>query len=106
MSEATSKQAPPIYFANLVTLTVTVDEAVLEFRRTTSPHKETKLKTDVPVTVIPAPTPDQIMAIDPVATVVLTYTAAQALRENLGNMLAQVDKARRAGEKDPWKASK
>jgi hypothetical protein len=106
MSEATSKQEPPMYFANLVTLTVTVDEAVLEFRRFTSPHKETKIIPDGSVTVIPAPTHDQVMAIEPIARVVLTYTAAQALRDILVNMLAPVDKARRAGEKDPWKMLK
>ena len=102
MTEAASKQEPPTYFANLVSLTVTVDEAVLEFRRVTSLHKETKI-TPGSVTPIPALTHDQAMAIDPIVRVVLTYTAAQGLRDILTNMLAQTDKARRAGEKDPWK---
>jgi hypothetical protein len=86
-------------------MTVTVDEAVLEFRRLTLPHKEIKMEPAGSVTVIPAPTHDQAMAVEPIARVVLTYTAAQALRDTLGNMLAPVDKARRAGEKDPWKTA-
>jgi hypothetical protein len=105
MSEATSRQEPPTYFANLVTMTVTVDEAVLEFRRLTLPHKEIEYRPAGSVTVIPAPTQDQILAVEPIARVVLTYTAAQNLRQILENMLAPVDKARRAGEKDPWKTA-
>jgi hypothetical protein len=40
MSEGVSTNEPPTYFANIVTLQVTVDETVLKFRRYLLPHKE------------------------------------------------------------------
>lgn len=103
MSEVAGNQEPPTYFANIVSLQVTVDETVLEFRRYLLPHKEQlKLSPAGPVIPIPEPTPEQLLAAEPIARVVLTYTAAQALRQNLNNMLPGVEMARKTGEK-PWK---
>ncbi|GEM_PF-3990635 len=102
MSEGAGKQEPPTYFANIVTLQLTVDETVLEFRRYIAPHKEQlKLKQLGATIPVPAPTPEQIFEVEPVVRVVLTFTATQALRQHLNSMLPELERARTTGEQ-PW----
>lgn len=88
MSEGAGKQEPPTYFANIVTLQVNADETVLEFRRSMTPQREQlKMQPFEEVVSIPPPTPEKVFEVDPVARVVLTFSAAEALRANLNNML-------------------
>ncbi len=104
MTEGTATQGPPTYFANIVTLQVTADEVILELRRYLQPHKDILLNPTQQVdehVIIPAPTPAQLFAEEPIARVVLTYTAAESLRRNLSSMLPNVERARKTGE-NPW----
>jgi len=102
MSEGAGKQEPPTYFANIVTIQVNADETVLEFRRIMTPHRvQLKLQPSEGMTPVPPPTPENIFEVDPVARVVLTFTAAQALRTNLNNMLPAAEIARKTGV-PPW----
>lgn len=102
MSEDAGQQEPPTYFANIVTVLINADETVLEFRRILTPHRE-HLKMQQPGTTvpIPPPTPEKLLEVDPVARVVLTFTATQALRQHLNSMLPEVEKSRKTGEQ-PW----
>ena len=104
MAEGTGTQAPPTYFANLVSMNITVDEVVLELRRYFQPHRELMLtprgKTEERIK-IPVPTPEQLFAEEPIARVVLTYSAAKTLKQNLENLFPAFDRARKTGE-DPW----
>lgn len=99
MSEDAGKQEPPTYFANIVTMQVNADETVLEFRRIITPHREQlKVQPSGGVIQIPAPTAEKIFEVDPVARVVLTYSAVKGLRENLNSILPGAEKARKTGE--------
>ncbi len=99
MSEGAEKQEAPTYFANVVTVNINVDELVMEFRRILIPHKE-QLKTSRPEApiFIPPVAPEKILDIDPVARVVLTITAARALKQHLDDMLPKIEEARKTGE--------
>jgi len=102
LSEGAGKQEPPTYFANIVTLNITADETSLEFLRILTPHKEIlKMPPSGKVILIPPVQPEQIIGTDPVVRVVLTYTAAQSLRQFLNDMLPEIERARKSGER-PW----
>jgi hypothetical protein len=83
----------PTFYANFVTMTLNTDELVMEFRRIDKPHRET-----IALPIIPAPTTEEIMRIDPIARVVLTFTSAKALHQFLGNTLPGAEKSRKTGE--------
>ncbi len=93
MTENEHPQSPPTYFANWVTLTVNTDELAIEFRRVDRPHRETADQT-----LIPGPSPQDALNREPLARVVVTYTAAKALWEYLNNTMPRVAEARRTGE--------
>jgi len=92
-------QGVPTYHSNIVTSNLTTDDLTIELRRVDLPH-ERFLKAQVPgqpLTMIPPPTPADIMALPPVARVVLTYSAARALKQYLDVALPRAEEARRAG---------
>jgi len=104
MTEDTGAKVPPTYFANIVTLHVTVDEITLELRRFVQPHKEIlsglKQPAAEPIT-LPTITPAKLFAEEPMARIVLTFSAAQDLKQNLDKMLPTFEQARRTGG-SPW----
>lgn len=95
MTEETGKQEPPTYFANVATTILNVDEMTVEFRRYTPPHKEVFKRTGKEMVPVPAPPPEEIYQLEPVARVVLTFTAARALKQYLDAAFPEIEKQRR-----------
>lgn len=91
MLDSTNGDAP-IHYANIVTVTVDPDAAYLELRRYIRPHRELFSQ---PGPATAEPTEDSILTQEPIARVVLTYTAAKALHASLGDLIPQMDRARR-----------
>jgi len=93
MADGSAAEQPPTYYANWVTLTVNTDELVIELRRIDRPHRET-----ASMPVIPGAKPEEVLLRDPIARVVMTYTAAKSLREYLNNTMPRVEASRKTGE--------
>jgi|KBSSwiStaDraftv2_1062776.scaffolds.fasta_scaffold85456_3 hypothetical protein len=89
----------PTFYANIVTSNLSTDDLTMEFRRIDRPHNEVmSLETPgAPLTIIPPPGPAQILALPPVARVVLTYTAAKVLKDYLDGALPRAEQARKMG---------
>jgi len=97
---AEREQPPPTYYANFATSALNADELVMELRRINKPHREI-LRPDAgpgPFTVIPPIEPAEIMSSEPIARVVLTFTAAKALKQYLHNTLPAIEESRRTGK--------
>lgn len=86
---------PPIYFANLVTTILNVDELTMEFRRYISSHMDLLKTPSQQVKLIPPPSPQEITQLEPVARVVLTFTAAKALKQQLDQVFPQIEQQRK-----------
>jgi len=96
MIDDLSAQELPTYFANIVTSLLNPDEMVMEFRRYLAPHK-TMLKSGAdPVTFIPPASPEQILQSEPVARVVLTFSAVRILKQYLDAALPQIENQRKS----------
>jgi hypothetical protein len=97
-------EAPaPTFYANFVTSILTVDDLVMELRRVDRTHREMlSTMTAAPVTApfipLPSITPADIMALEPIARVVLSFSAAKALKEYLDNALPAAEESRRTGK--------
>lgn len=89
-------EEPPTYFANVVTMILNVDDMTIEFRRYMPPHKELFKTTGKEMIPIPAPSPQEIYQVEPVARVVLTFTAVKMLKQYLDTALPQIEKERKA----------
>lgn len=98
MGEPTEEVQGPTYFANIVTSQFNVDELTLEFRRFIPSHRKLSLKSGVQIQSVPPPSPQEVMEQEPVARVVLTFTAAKSLKEYLDQTIAKVESARKAGQ--------
>lgn len=85
------------YYANLVSVHVTVDEVSLEFRRWMLPHREIWKQTAGGKKPPTQPSDEDVYAIDPVAKVVIAFTGAKALKEQLDSLLPQIEKLRKQG---------
>jgi len=94
MPEATGWHGTPTYFANVVTLNITVDEVVIELRRFFQAHKDLALDTQA-LKPISAPSPDEIFKLEPIARVVLTFSTAKALMQLLDQAVPQFEQKRR-----------
>ena len=97
MSEPNGAQEPPTYYANIVTSNMNVDELTLEFRRFSVPHREFVKAGAADVVSVPPAEPTKIMEEEPLATVVLTFTAAKALKEYLDKIFPAIEEARHQG---------
>ena len=104
MTDAKDQPPAPTYYANFVTSMLTVDDLLLELRRVDRPHRDwlttppaakSAAGTFAPV---PAPTPAEIMASEPIARVVMTFSSAKALRDYLDTTLPAIEEARRTGK--------
>ncbi len=85
----------PVYYANVVTVHVSVDEVTLECRRYMPEHKEIWRLTQGGKQAPPALTDEQVYNVPPVAKVVMTFTAARLLRDNLTELLQQIEQQRK-----------
>jgi hypothetical protein len=90
----------PTYHANFVTSNLNVDELVLELRRADKPHRENLTpagEAAAPLTFLRPLTPQEILAVDPVARVVMTFSAARSLKQFLDGAFDRAEHARRTG---------
>ena len=94
MAEYAAPDGAPTFFANVVTSNLFPDELVIEFRRVLQEHKvvfDPKSTGIQPVKPLPV---EAIYAIPPVARVVLTFSAAQSLRDYLNSTIPTMEKQR------------
>jgi hypothetical protein len=98
MSDAAQQPTlTPTYYANFVTSLFTPDDLVLELRRFDRPHREFTSSGQEPLSLLPAVTPADVMRQDPIARVVMTFSAAKALKAYLDSALPPLEEARRTG---------
>ncbi len=91
------EDSAPIYYANFATAQWTVDELILELRRFTPAHREIVKTASTDLVKTPPPGVDQIMKTEPLATVILTFTAAKSLLDYLHKAHPLVEEARKTG---------
>ena len=96
MADSAERPGPPTYFANIATVHVTSDEVSIECRRILVPHAKLARLAKVSPPV-PALTEEELYTEQPVAKIVLTFTAAKSLRDNLNNLVGQFEKQRKEG---------
>jgi hypothetical protein len=84
-----SLSEPPTHYANFVTVSVDPDVAYLELRRYVRPHREMFAPRAAPAS------DETIYAQEPIARVVLTYTAVKALQSALNDVIPRMEQARR-----------
>lgn len=99
MVESADSQDIPTYYANFVTSQINVDELSMEFRRLFIPHREMALQ-EAKDGIVPVPpvTGDRVMKLEPIARVVLTFSAAKALRDYLDKVLPSMEAQRTKGQ--------
>lgn len=95
MPEESGKHDPPTYFANFASTTLNVDEMTIEFRRYSPPHKELLKTSSQEVVPVPPPSAQDIYQVEPVARVVLTFSAVKALKQYLDTAFPQIEKQRK-----------
>ena len=95
----TGQQGTPVptYYANFVTSVLTADDLVMELRRFDRPHREVPPASGA-YTVLPAIRPADVMSQEPIARVVMTFSAARALKAYLESTLPRMEEARRTGK--------
>jgi hypothetical protein len=93
MADIASHDEPPTFYANLVTLSVEPDVVYIELRRYIIPHREQHQRAKTGETG--SPPEEAVYAEEPIARMVITYTAAKALYANLGEMIPKMQSARK-----------
>ncbi len=96
MADVASHAEPPTFYANVVTLSVDPDVMYIELRRYIISHREQYERTKAGKTV--PPSDEAVYAEEPIARVVITYTAARALHANLGELIPKMQLARKEPE--------
>ena len=94
---ADTSQGPPTYYANFVTSMINVDELTMEFRRLIVPHKDFWAG-DLSVVEVPPLAPAKLAETEPIARVVITFTAVKALKDYLDQVMPKIEKSRTTGE--------
>ena len=95
MAEPPASQEAVTYYANIVSTHVFADEIVMEFRRFIRSHKEV-FETIGPGKPIPPPDDATVYKTPPIVRVVLTFTAAKALKEYLDKTIPVIETQRKA----------
>ena len=95
MPEETGRHEPPTYFANLVTMNLNVDEMVMEFRRFIQAHRDFPKGSEKLIPLEP-PKPEELLNLEPIARVVLSFTAAKSIKAYLDQALPQIEKQRKS----------
>lgn len=93
----TPRDSTPTYFANIATVHVNVDEVSIEFRRVLIPHRDIWLRSERGTQSLPALSEEELYRTDPIVKIVLTFSGAKALSENLTALLMQIEPLRRTG---------
>lgn len=99
MSGESGHQEPPTYYANIVTSLLTEDDLTLELRRVDKPHREVMAGPGERLTEIPPASTEDVMRREPIARVIVTFSAARALKEYLDLALPRIEESRRAGRR-------
>jgi hypothetical protein len=92
------EEGVPTHYANIATSLLTADELVMELRRVDKPHRDVVKETSGLATIVPPATPAEILSHEPIARVVLTFTAAKALKEYLDSTLPRIEEMRKTGK--------
>lgn len=95
MSDGSERHDPPTFHANIVTSNLNVDEMTMELRWYTRPHSGV-IKAGAGPVPIPAATAEEVMAVEPVAKVSLTFSAVKALKEYLDQAFPEIEKNRKS----------
>jgi hypothetical protein len=93
MADVASHAEPPTFYANFVTVSVDPDVLYMEVRRYIIPHQELYRRTKTGETAPPPET--AAYAEEPIARIVLTYTAAKTLHASLSEMIPRMELARK-----------
>ncbi len=76
---------------------INTDELYLELRRFFTPHEKiARTKSDSTLLPVPAPSVEDIMKEQPIAIVVMTFSAAKALKEYLVKALPEIEAQRKS----------
>jgi len=96
MAEETKRSEPPTFFANVLTMNLNVDEMVIELRQYHPDHRALMGAGtgEKPVPVPPA-TQKDLLGVEPVARVVLTFTAVRTLKQYLDAAFPPTEQVRR-----------
>jgi hypothetical protein len=94
VTEYTPPDNAPTFFANIVTSNLFTDELVMEFRRYIQEHKDVFDSQASGIQPVKPPKEAEIYAVAPVARVILTFSAAQALRDYLVTTIPTIEKLR------------
>lgn len=96
MPDQPGSQHPPAYFANVVTTNLYPDELVMELRRHFQEHKILGVAQGTQPADVAPPSAEEIFRTEPIARVVLTFTAAKGLKDYLDQAIPIMEKRRRA----------
>ena len=91
--ELSTLAEPPTFYANVVTASVDPDAVYLELRRLIIPHRDMYANTKTGGAA--PPSDEATYALDPIARVVITYTAAKALQATLNELVPKMQLARK-----------
>lgn len=95
MPDETNSSDPPTYFANVLTMNLDVDQMVMELRQNLPLHREAFAHvTTADVVDIKPRTPQELLTLEPVARVVLTFTAVRALKQYLDKAFPLIQASR------------
>lgn len=99
MSDETKRLEPPTFFANIVTMNLDADQMVMELRQYLPLHREAlaQLVTGNLVDIKP-PTPQDLISLEPVGRVVLTFTAVRYLKQYLDQAFPLIEAGRTTGK--------
>jgi hypothetical protein len=95
MADGSDRKEIPTFHANIVTSNLNTDEMTMELRWFAQPHRNW-IQEGTGVTTIPPASPRELMAADPVAKVVLTFSAVKALKQYLDQAFPEIEKARKS----------
>lgn len=88
----------PTHYANIATSLLTADELIMELRRVDKAHRDIVNTSSLESVIVPPATPEEILNHEPIARVVLTFSAAKALKDYLDNTLPRIEELRRSGK--------
>lgn len=94
MGDSANKDDIPTFHANIVTSTLDVDELTMELRWFHVAHRDSVEGLGDEVIQLPAADASTILSVPPTARMVLTFSAARALKKFLDSALPQAEKSR------------
>ena len=99
MPDETIRSEAPTYFANVVTMNLDADQMVMEFRQNLPLHRKALAQlTSTEVVELKPPSPQELISLEPVARVVLTFTAVRYLKQYLDKAFPMIEARRAIGK--------